>query len=121
MIYTVSVFLVKLSILLLYQRFFGVYNILRRLIICGYAAIIFIIIGTLTNSIARLELCTSVEKTMKERFCFGVNINISVLASAILNTFADFYILAIPVGRILKMHVTTKRIGLLIIFLTGLV
>ena len=119
--YTLSVFLVKLSILLLYQRIFGVYGMLKRLITCGYAVITFTMMGTLANSIARLELCAG-EQAMQNRLCFGVNFNICVLTSATLNTFTDFYILAIPVGRVLKIQVTTrKRINLLIIFLAGLV
>ena len=77
--------------------------------------------GTLANSIARLELCTG-EQAMQNRLCFSVNFNICVLTSAKLNTLTDFYILAIPIGRVLKIQVTTrKRINLLIIFLAGLV
>ncbi|KAF2642016.1 hypothetical protein P280DRAFT_468490 [Massarina eburnea CBS 473.64] len=120
--YTIAAYLVKLSILLLYHRLFGMYSAMRRLIIIGYALITFIMVGTVANSIARLQVCTGVEKALAEPFCFGSNVNISVLTSAALNALADFCILAIPVRRVLKMKIATRRkTGLLLIFLAGLI
>jgi hypothetical protein len=120
-VYTVAIYLVKLSILLLYQRLFSVYDTSRRMITAGHVMIAIIMIMSLCNTIARISICTSVLKAMGIAFCSGRNVNIVIITAAVLNAFADFYILVIPAHRVLKMQITRrKKLGLLIIFLGGL-
>ena len=120
-VYSLAVFLVKLSILLLYRRLFSVYRTLHRLIILGYVVVTFVMVSTIANSIARLQVCGDVRKSLTEPFCSGVNVNISVLTSASLNTLTDFCVLAIPIKRVVNMKVArARKLGLLFIFVSGL-
>lgn len=81
-----------------------------------------IMITTLANNIARVSVCTSIVKALHVRFCSGTNVNIVLIVTSALNKITDLYMLGIPVTRVIKMHVkTNKKIGLLIIFLGGLV
>lgn len=121
MIYVIAVYLIKLSILLLYQRLFSVYASSRRLIIGAHVFIVFIMAVTLGNSIARVVTCTDIHKSMVTPFCSGKNVNIVLITIAVLNVVADFYILAISVHRVVNMNISrSKMIGVLIIFLSGL-
>ena len=120
MVYVLAIFLVKVSILLLYHRLFAVYNSSKRLIIGGYAFVAFIMAGTLGNSIARITTCTDIQRAMAVPFCSGKNVNIVLILVAVLNALADFYILAIPVHRVVQMRISrTKKLGILVIFLGG--
>lgn len=121
MVYVIAIFLVKVSILLLYHRLFAIYPISRRLILIGYFFVTFVMICTLANSIARVTTCTNIQKAMVTPFCSGENVNIVLIVVAVLNSIADFYILAIPIHRVATMHISLpKKFGVLVIFLNGL-
>ncbi|KAH8722737.1 hypothetical protein GQ44DRAFT_828824 [Phaeosphaeriaceae sp. PMI808] len=121
-VYTITIYLIKLSMLLLYKRLFSVYTTSVRLIFFGHIMIAFIMITALGNSIARISICTSVLKSVGIPFCSGKNVNVVIITTSTLNAFTDFYMLAIPVHRVLSMRITKKKkMGLLIIFLTGFV
>lgn len=120
-IYGIACFLVKFSILLLYCRLFSVYQSSRRLIVGGHVFIAFNMIGAVGNSIARVSVCTDIAKAMVTPFCSGENVSIVLIVVAALNATADCYILAIPLQRITKMKISMpKKVGLLVIFLGGL-
>ncbi|KAH8707554.1 hypothetical protein GQ44DRAFT_777385 [Phaeosphaeriaceae sp. PMI808] len=115
--YFVTAFLVKLSILLLYKRFFGVYDTSRRLIYAGIGGITIVTIAALSVAVARAIQCTGIQDSL----CHTHVVRKTMLVTNISNAATDLYILIIPINRILRLNVDMKKkLGLLAIFTSGL-
>ncbi|KAI1184330.1 hypothetical protein F5B17DRAFT_433715 [Nemania serpens] len=111
----------KLSILLLYNRLFSVNGSIRRQMIILSIAVIGYGLGSI---IANLLNCIPIEYTWinnlaDPRFCF--NYNIFWFATGIVEAVLDLFILALPIGIVVRLHLTTrKRIAISSVFLVGI-
>lgn len=110
--------MVKLSILLLYMRIFKVDRLFRQLIYFGivfqalfYTAMFGVAIGT-------VAICSSAA-AQSNQLC--KNASVLVIVQGAVNVATDFYVLALPIARVVKLQIPFRRkIGLCAIFLTGL-
>ncbi|KAL9611035.1 MAG: hypothetical protein Q9204_009044, partial [Flavoplaca sp. TL-2023a] len=117
LVYSLAVFLMKLSVLLLQKQLFGVNRIFRYLIYFGIAfQAVWAIVSVAVYSVAAAE-CTGIE-ALSRTFC--PNLWKFVIVQGVINLATDIYILVLPVGIVLKLQLTrARRIGILAIFLTG--
>jgi hypothetical protein len=118
-IYPIVIYFVKLSILLLYLRIFGINRTLR--LSCHLAIVFFTLfyIAYFGVQTGILVDCIS-EASLKTNLCKNVY-SLTVFQSAF-NVASDIFVFALPIPRIMELHVNRRqKIGLLIIFLAGLV
>lgn len=118
-IYPVVIFFVKMSILLLYHRLFGVHRAVRVAVWAGAVFFILFYIAYLGVQIAYLVECTNSTSLLKApcNSIYGVTI-----FQGALNVASDIYVLCLPLPYLIKLHVSQRqRIGLLVIFLAGTV
>ncbi len=116
--YPVTILLVKLSILLLYLRIFQVDRVLKWLVYGGiifqtlfYTAMVLVSIVTLTQCDSALALS---KKICKDQ-------SIPIIVQGVVNTITDFYVLVLPIARVVQLQIPFRRkVGLSAIFLTGL-
>jgi len=113
--------MVKLSILFLYYRLFSVYDSSRKLVYGGIFLCTLITIPYVGVAIARIVVCSGFKIVLEHlTFCYTKPVNTTIVTFGVFNTISDFYILAIPLNRVLKLHVTRKaRLGLLAVFLVA--
>lgn len=118
-IYPFVIYFVKLSILLLYIRIFGVYEKVRLACYFGIVFFTLFYIAYAGVQVAFLVECVSSASLQKE-LCKNVY-NLTIFQSAF-NVVSDFYVFIIPIPRIIDLQVNKRqKIGLLVIFLAGLV
>ena len=106
--------------MLLYLRISSVDRGLRHAIYYGiifqalfYAAIIGVGIGALVE-------CNGLSQ-LSNQFCINFGKPVVILIAAV-NVITDFYVLALPIRRVLKLQLSFKRkLGLLVVFAGGLV
>jgi hypothetical protein len=117
-IYPIVIYLVKMSILLLYLRVFGVNRNVRIASYIGMVFFTLFYIAYLGLQIGLMLECTSIAPTSS--LC--PNLYPLNIFQGALNVCSDLYVFFIPIPRILDLQ-TTKRqkVGLLFIFLAGLV
>jgi hypothetical protein len=112
--------MIKISILILYKRLFGIYATSRRLVYIGITTVVLITIPACGVAISRSVGCDGIE-ALTRSLCHTQNVSIVVTVFGVCNTVTDLYTLIIPINRILKLHVSSKRkLGLLAIFVGGL-
>ncbi|KAF1948955.1 hypothetical protein CC80DRAFT_497863 [Byssothecium circinans] len=117
--YITAVFMIKISILLLYRRLFGVYDSSRRLINVGIIFVATVSMPAIGVAIARSVKCAS-PKALTIDICHTKNVFTVVTVFGVCNTLTDFYTLLIPVNRVIKLNIgSRKKLGLLAIFLGG--
>jgi hypothetical protein len=119
-VYLTVVFLIKLSILFTYKRLFGIYNWTRRLIWVGFVIVTITAIVGIIISGHRTAKCAD-PSVLTIPICRRKTVIRALLAFAVCGTATDFYTLSIPVWRTAKMQMNgRKKLGLLVIFLGGL-
>jgi hypothetical protein len=119
-IYFVTMCLIKISILLLYKRFFGIFKSARILVYIGIAFVIIVTIPAFGVAVARSQQCDGIA-ALTAPLCETKKVSTGLTVFSVFNTLTDAYTLLIPINRILglKIHMK-KRLGLLGIFLGGL-
>ena len=119
LLYVIAIFFVKLSILLLYLRIFG---LRRNFQILVYGGIIFCVLfygAYLGTSVAEPILCSSTGATSP--ICTSA-VSAIVIYTSVLNVCTDIYILVLPIREIMDLQMRKRqRIGLLVVFLSGIV
>jgi hypothetical protein len=112
---------VRISILALYQRLFGVYEMSKKLIIAGYGITVFLALAELSVVIGRMNLCTTPLAGITVKYCFTSSISIAVITFAITGLLLDVYIYSIAIFRLQMLQVTRhKKAQLIILFGFGL-
>lgn len=118
LIYGPVIFLVKLSLLLLYYRLFGSNKTMRYLIYTGIAfQALFYLAGVGFFSKAESVCGTSASAQAK----FYTREWTFTIVSGVINVLTDFYVLILPVAMVWSLQLTSRqKIGIISIFLTGL-
>ena len=121
MLYSPSIFLAKLSILLMYRRLFdtartGKTHYLIHILIWANSAFY------ITNFGATVFQCVPRAKIWNPTLKGGcVNLLAAFIAGSAINVVSDFSILLLPLYRLSKLKIPTRRkIGVLAIFAVGL-
>jgi len=121
-VYGPTVFFIKVSILILYQRLFSLKRWMKILIYLGMGYIF------LANAIATIlfgALCAPRNGEpyiirYQRPICVD-NVNNLALATSIVNLVSDIYLLALPLPLVLKLQLSNKKkTGLVAIFMTGI-
>ena len=121
--YSVLVFLTKLSILLLYLRIFVPAKTWRNK---TYVAIHFVlwfnVLFYTANTFGEIFYCTPREKIWNPEVpghC--VDVYVLIIGSAAINAFSDLMMIIIPISVIWRLQMATRRkIGLSVIFAFGI-
>ncbi|CAG8961397.1 hypothetical protein HYFRA_00013345 [Hymenoscyphus fraxineus] len=121
LIYPVCIYFIKLSILLLYLRIFGVDRKIRN---ASYFCIGFLTLFYI--SYEGVQIATNVRCTRPLRPNSSLGVCRSIYAvnvyQSVFNVASDFYIYLIPIPAIRKLHVSRRqKFGLLAMFLVGFV
>ncbi|KAF1953855.1 hypothetical protein CC80DRAFT_550778 [Byssothecium circinans] len=117
-LYIVAVGFAKLSVLLLYLRFFQIMMLSRRLIWLGMALTIASPLSFLNIEIVQTTQCVRLDSFNSPSFCTQMP-NV-VVAQAAKNVFLDFYILVIPLQQVLRLQLETrKKLGIAALFGIG--
>ncbi|KAL8987655.1 MAG: hypothetical protein Q9177_003157 [Variospora cf. flavescens] len=123
MLYLISIMSTKIAILLLYKALFGVKRSFRYLcygmmaIVTSYCVIFFFIFAFHCNPVTKAWHIITYQGPSK---CFGIG-TIQIVIGGF-NIVTDFIILIMPMPIILGLNMGWKRkIGLLVIFATGIV
>ncbi|KAL8804142.1 MAG: hypothetical protein Q9223_005900 [Gallowayella weberi] len=108
-----TMFFTKLSLLLLYYRIFAPDRMTKNLVILG---IIYCFVLYTSYLLLTFLLCQSqIIPYCKHQW------NLFLLTTSGLNVFGDFYLLAIPLAAIAKLHMPFReKLGVSAIFFTGL-
>lgn len=118
-IYVLTVFLVKLSILLLYRRLFSIYSTSKKLILVGIFLVILTTIPGFGLAIARFSRCND-NLGLHTPLCHNRNISILFPILSACNTLTNLLILIIPIRPNLVLSNDKNKIfGLRVIFLAG--
>lgn len=118
-IYPVVIYFVKLSILLLYHRIFGVHRTVRVGVWIGAVFFTLFYVAYLAVQIVYLVECTNSEAI--ERAPCNSIYGVTIFQGA-LNVASDFYVLLLPLPYLIKLHVSQRqKVGLLVIFMAGFV
>ncbi|EUC35046.1 hypothetical protein COCVIDRAFT_25272 [Bipolaris victoriae FI3] len=118
-LYIVGICFAKLSVLLLYLRFFNVVEFTRHLIYFGIFLTLFTSAAFMGHEIAQAVLCMGVS-AVTNQFCKAVNKVVTIQAAV--NVFIDFYILVIPLQQVWKLNMDYRRkLGVGAVFGVGLV
>lgn len=117
--YIIGICFAKLSVLLLYLRFFEVVDFTRHLIHFGIFLTLFTSAAFMGHGIAQAVVCINVS-AVTNKFCQAVSK--VVVAQAAVNVVMDFYILMIPLRQIYKLNMDLQRkLTLAAVFGIGLV
>ncbi|KAH7074913.1 hypothetical protein BKA63DRAFT_513979 [Paraphoma chrysanthemicola] len=117
MAYCIAVCFAKLSVLLLYRRFFRVIRLTNMLIWSGIGFNILITLVFMGFVIAQALECLGLEGLSKS-FC--TDVDKVTTSQAAINVFLDFYILFVPLQQVFQLKVSTKRkLGVAAIFSLG--
>lgn len=115
------IFITKLSILLLYLRVFApakrswMYIFIHGLLWFNAAFY-------LADTLLEIFACVPREKIWHpDVHGHCVNVNVMILATAILNTISDFSLLILPIFSVWRLHMrNTQKLGISAIFAAGL-
>lgn len=122
-LYAFTAMIVKISLLLLYFRYFKPSAMARYMIWFGLVTISLFYVS---NIVASLIFCIprmdeNWTSPSFEARCEMPELSLSY-TQGVFNIISDFYILTVPLIQVVKLHVSTsKKIGLGMVFLTGLV
>ncbi|MCJ1266643.1 hypothetical protein MMC22_006528 [Lobaria immixta] len=122
LLYGPTIFLIKISILILYLRLFSPDRLIRSLICLGMGYTL------LANSIVTISfgaLCAprktqSFLEAYQTSQCVS-NIDNLTITTSVVNLVGDIYILILPIAPVLKLKLSTrKKIAVVGVFMTGL-
>ncbi|KAF2014341.1 hypothetical protein BU24DRAFT_492994 [Aaosphaeria arxii CBS 175.79] len=120
-IYVITIYFVKISLLLLFLQFFRHNDRSRYLIQFGLAVCTIISIPYLVVAAMHVSSCNGL-KALTAHICKHRQVTISNLTFATLNVVTDFYVLVIPVRQLWNLHISTKKkVGVLATFLAGFI
>lgn len=122
-LYTVLATITKVSVLLLYLRYFKPSALARYMIWIGVVLISLFYATCLVSTLAVCVLRRGERwySMTWARRCGPVSMRFSE-AQAVVGVVSDFYLLAIPLIQVAKLHISkSQKVGLTAIFLTGLV
>ncbi|KAE8154366.1 hypothetical protein BDV25DRAFT_172386 [Aspergillus avenaceus] len=115
------IFITKLSILLLYLRVFTPAN-KSWMYIFSHGLLWFNAAFYLADTLLEIFACTPREKIWHPEVdgrC--VNVNVMILATAILNTLSDFSLLILPICAVWRLHMDmSRKLGISAVFAAGL-
>lgn len=118
-VYPIVIVLVKLSIFLLYLRLFGLDKTFRYYVYFGLGIQLICYTALLGPQIATAFECVTIT-ALTVPLC--QNSSPLIILQGVINVVSDFYMLALPVPQVLRLQLRLQRkIGLLAIFLAGLV
>ncbi|USP75531.1 hypothetical protein yc1106_02805 [Curvularia clavata] len=118
-LYIIGICFAKLSVLLMYLRFFEVVDFTRHLIYFGIFLTLFTSAAFIGHGIAQTVVCINVS-AVTNKFCQAVSK--VVIAQASVNVAMEFYILMIPLQQVYKLNMDSQRkLGLAAVFGIGLV
>lgn len=115
------IFLVKLSLFILYYNLFGVSRRIRVLIGIGIGAIFTVYTGT---ALVDVVFCfprtgESWSEAIADSRCDALSWNMTYIVGSF-GVISDFYILGLPIPLILRMNLPRKKkIGVCALFMTG--
>ncbi|KAI9720829.1 MAG: hypothetical protein M1812_002668 [Candelaria pacifica] len=119
-LYTVSIFLAKLSILIMFLHLFGINVAFKRVL---YGIIMICSIYTTINTFLIIFECNPVNKAwniMAPGSC-PVNIVVLAIANGAINIATDFAILVLPVPMIWRLRLPLRvKLAVVSIFMTGM-
>lgn len=116
-LYSIVIFLIKLSISLLYLRLFGVQRTFRYLVYSGIIFCLLFYTAWTGSLIGPLFLCNGRDRSTHS-LCR--NIDVLIVVSGVFNVVTDFYLLALPIPSLMQLKLRYRhRLGLLAIFLAG--
>ena len=114
-LYPIVIFLVKLSIFLLYLRLFGVSRPFRYLVYAGLIFQAMFYASWLGLEIASTVICSTVENLTRPLCTANVPL---VVSQGAVNVVTDLDMLALPIPQVLRLQTQTRRkLGLVAIFL----
>ncbi|PSN62192.1 hypothetical protein BS50DRAFT_638754 [Corynespora cassiicola Philippines] len=120
-VYIITLLSIKISILIMYRRLFGIYKTSKRLINFGFVANIIVTFPYMGVAIARTIRCNGINALYID-LCLSRSVSTTVIVFAVFNTLLDFYVLLIPIDRVYQMKVAKKtKLGVIAIFMIGLV
>src|SRR5688572_3954610 len=104
---------------MLFWQFFSVDTLSRRMIIGGFVGCSIITVPYLIVAVIRVSECIGTN-ALTVSICQQRQISITNLVFGGLNVLTDFYVLAIPISQLRKLHISTKKkIGVMATFTTG--
>lgn len=117
LVYIIAIFLAKVSVLLLYLRFFRIVELTKYLIWVGLAFTTLTTLGFLSVEIVQATTCMGLQ-ALSVPFCKKVNK--IVVGQAAVNVLLDYYILLIPLQQVWQLKVETrKKLGVAAVFGVG--
>lgn len=120
-IIAMNMLFVRISVLSLYQRLFGIYETSKRLIFIGYGISVLIAIPEMGVAIGRMVLCTEPTSALLVPYCSTGSISKAVVTFAIVGVATDIFIYSIAVVRLRLLHVNrNKKLQLVAVFSAGL-
>lgn len=122
LIYGVVIYVIKLSLLVLYHRLFRVYPSVRALVWGGVAICTIIAIPYIAMAIAKMVICSDISVVLRRLdFCGTKPVHTQLIAFGTANVISDLYILAIPLWPVRKLQLKrrSKKMALIAVFLVG--
>jgi hypothetical protein len=117
----VNMVFIRLAILSLYQRLFGMYRITLRLVYAGYVTIALVALPEFGVAVGRTALCNTSTAPRDATFCSVRNINIALISATTSWMLVDVYIYSISLSRLRILHIQScRRIQLMMLFGFGL-
>jgi len=117
--YPWTVCFAKLSILLFYKRIFGIYRKMQIAVWVGIFINVVLYTAFAGLSIGSMIKCTGLAQ-VNDPYCL-FNEGINVLLTSMVNVITDFYVLLLPIPRLIKLQLKQNRkLGLLLVFSSGL-
>jgi hypothetical protein len=117
LVYIVAIMFAKISVLLLYLRFFRIVDLTRRLIWIGLAMTLVTSAAFIVTEIMQAVRCMGFS-ALTNSFC--ISVSKITLVQAVVNVLLDFYILVIPLQQVYKLRVDArKKLGVAAVFGVG--
>jgi hypothetical protein len=122
LIIAVNMLLVRISVLALYYRLFGIYETSKKFIYMGYSFSIIIAIPEIGVVIRRMVKCSTLLAAITDSYCSKRNVSIAVMAFTASGCLVDMFIYSIAISRLRNLHVSKlKRVQPTTVFAMGLV
>lgn len=101
----VNVVIIRLAILSLYQRLFGMYKITLRLVYAGYVITALVALPEFGVAVGRTALCKTSTAPRDATFCSVRNINIALISTTTYWMLVDTYIYSIALFLLRILHI----------------
>ena len=116
-LYPFNILAIKLSFLLLYLRLFGVQRTFRLVIFWAIAIQSFFYTGYFTYQVVYFNVCSRVDQ---HSIPFCLSTSQVVVSQGAFNVVTDFVILALPIRKVLALHLKrAQKFNLCLVFASG--